>query len=92
MGEVDVLNVNAGHLKFSFKSDNQDEIDKASKVVVDMMARGYSLFIEVDGELERVKAFDPKVCEYIIKEKAKKPRRIKASTTKATGIGPTAGG
>lgn len=66
-GSVSVLNTAKGDMKFSFDPSNQLEVERASKVVQDMLSRGYSLFVdEGDGTLKKVKKFDPKTNEYII--------------------------
>ena len=88
---LDVLNINAGHMKFDFKDEADEE--KASKVIQDMLRMGYAIFIETDDGLRRVSAFDPKEKVYIVKEKNRRePRKFKAKTTRATGVGATAGG
>lgn len=65
-GELSVLNVGAGDMKFSFNTDDPLELARASRVVKDMLARGYMLFVEVDGKLQRVKRFDEKHHTYVI--------------------------
>ena len=70
MGTVDVLNCGSGHLKFSFDS-GEVEAERASRVVQDMLRRGYALFIEGKaGKMIKVKSFDPKTREYIIADGA----------------------
>ena len=65
---LDVLNVGAGHLKFNFSKDSVDEVEKAKKVITDMLRRGYMLFAIVDGEQKRIRKFDPELEEYILEE------------------------
>lgn len=65
-GEVSVLNVRAGDLRFSFSSDDPIEVERARRVVEDMLRRGYALFIAVDGQLRKVQRFDPSTDTYII--------------------------
>lgn len=67
MGQIAVLSVGHGDMKITFDSDDEAEIEKARTVVLDMLKRGYMIFIEVDGEQTRVTDFDPKTNEYIIK-------------------------
>lgn len=66
IGGLDILNVNAGHLKFNFNKDDAIETERARKCINDMMKRGYSIFIEVEGHHERVKKFDQATDTYFI--------------------------
>lgn len=65
-GTVAVLNTIEGDAKFSFDPSNPVEAARAERVVMDMLRRGYILFAEIDGKLERVVSFDPQTAEYII--------------------------
>lgn len=70
-GELRVLNVGHGDLRFTFNKDNAIELEKARRCITDMLRRGYALFIEVDGENGQkktviVKSFDPERECYII--------------------------
>lgn len=67
-GMLDVLNVGTGHLTFRFDKGHEDEVEKAKKVIADMLKRGYMIFVKVDGEQKRVRAFDPLHEEYIVEE------------------------
>lgn len=69
-GTLSVLNVGAGDMRFSFDSNDPQEVARAQRVVQDMLARGYILFVDVDGKLERVKRFNPKTNCYIIADGA----------------------
>jgi hypothetical protein len=54
-------------MSFSFDNGDPLELERAKRVVTDMLKRGYALFIEdKDGKLAKVKKFDPKRAEYII--------------------------
>ncbi len=64
--DVSVLNCGAGDMKFSFDPADPLEVARASRVVKDMLARGYMLFAMVDGKLARVKKFDETTAEYIL--------------------------
>lgn len=66
-GQLAVLSVGRGDMKVDFNSDNPEEVEEARTVVMDMLSRGYLIFINVDGEQVRVHDFDPKTDEYIIK-------------------------
>lgn len=110
---IDVLNCGAGHLKFRFDKSKSDEVEKAKKVLTDMLKRGYMLFAIVDGEHKRIRSFDPNTEEYILEEPdvpeaeekvadlaisskrrpgRPKGKRVAMQSTRATAIGPTAGG
>lgn len=104
IGSVDILNCGAGHLRFSF-SDDPIETERASRVVQDMLKRGYALFVDSgNGKLRKVKTFDPKKLEYIIADGPLYPgtsvmgkssgglRSIPAKKVKTTAVGPTSGG
>lgn len=68
-GFLDVLNVGAGHLTFRYDgSKGEEEKTKAKKVINDMLRRGYMIFVKVDGEQKRVRAFDEAHEEYILEE------------------------
>jgi hypothetical protein len=67
-GFLDVLNVGAGHLTFRFDRKDADEVEKAKKVIGDMLKRGYMLFVLVNGEQKRVRKFDLEHEEYILEE------------------------
>ena len=70
IGEIAVLNVGTGDTKLTFDKNNPAETIRASRIVEDMLRRGYALLIEVkkgkEVEYRRVKRFDPKTNEYII--------------------------
>lgn len=63
---LDVLNCGLGDLRLSFDPKNPVERERAARAVEDMLKRGYVIFVEHDGKLERVRSFDPKACEYIM--------------------------
>jgi len=66
-GTVDVLSCGNGHTTLNFNSDDPLEVERAGRVVSDMLRRGYALFHEgKDGKLRRVKGFDKKKTSYII--------------------------
>jgi hypothetical protein len=103
MGSLDVLNCGAGHLRFDFDKDDPQEAERAKRVIQDMISRGYSLFIEQPdgGGLVKVEGFDAATSSYIISDAPEpvkkrggkgKKRRVPMTGSKATGVGPTAGG
>jgi len=70
-GTIGVLSVGAGDFKLSFDKNNPVELERAKRIVTDMLRKGYAILIEVgkqNGEpiYRRAKAFDPETCEYII--------------------------
>lgn len=105
-GSLDVLNCGAGHLAFTFDGGDALEVEKARRVIEDMLRRGYAIFLEnEDGSLSKVESFDPRRNAYIVAETVpdrpqgqrgkRGPRRRRAvplTEGRATGIGPTAGG
>lgn len=67
VGEVGILNVGAGDIKISFNSEDEQEKIRASRVVKDMLRRGYALLVEVEpGKYQRAKDFDENTGEYLI--------------------------
>lgn len=67
MGQIDILNTGAGHLVIKVP-DDQSEIDKAnsSRIITDMLRRGYLLFLIRDGKHIKVDSYDEKAGEYIL--------------------------
>lgn len=65
-GVIDVLNTGLGHLTLKFDPADPIERERASRVVFDLLRRGATLFVTVDGVLTRVLDFDPARAEYII--------------------------
>ena len=66
LGELSVLNVRQGDIKVSFNSSDPMEVERARRIVEDMLRRGYILFVEVKGKLRKATGFDPKTDEYIL--------------------------
>lgn len=103
-GMLEVLSVGKGDLKLSMDPNNPADVENARKVIEEMLAKGYSIFVETDDGLSRVKRFNPKRMTYVITEfvegaaePAAKPRRtrdrnIPVAGSKAKAIGRTAGG
>lgn len=64
---IDILNTGAGHMEVRFTEGDPIELERAGRIISDMLRRGYVLFIEDDdGKLTRVQSFDPKKNVYII--------------------------
>lgn len=66
LAQLDVLNVGEGDMKFTFDTDDPQEVARAESVVTDMLRRGYALFVEVEGKLHRIRDFNPKTACYVI--------------------------
>lgn len=105
LGQLDVLNCGTGHLSFKFDKNDAAEVEKARKVIQDMLRRGYMLFVEDGKEQKRVRKFDENTDEYILEEpdpevakvldQAAPPpsgRRVPIRRGRATAVGPSAGG
>ncbi|HVB15735.1 MAG TPA: hypothetical protein VNF04_04320 [Stellaceae bacterium] len=70
-GTVGILNVGAGDTKLSFDPANPAERIRASRIVRDMLRRGYALLVEVDQPdgtkaYQRALDFREDSAEYII--------------------------
>src|SRR5262245_46575238 len=66
MGHLNILNVYEGDVEISFNTNDAAEAIRARRIITDMLRRGYSLLIEVDGAFQRAIDFDEKVGKYII--------------------------
>lgn len=65
-GTLDILNVGLGHLTLTVTQGDGIEIDKARRVITDMLNRGYAIFVETEQGLKRVRKFDPVQMVYYI--------------------------
>lgn len=65
-GSLSVLNCAAGDIRVSFDKDDPQEIVRAKRIIKDMLARGYLLFVEQPEGLIPVKKFDPEREVYIL--------------------------
>lgn len=88
-GMLQILSVGKGDIKLTLGPD-PDDVDNARKIIEEMLAKGYGIFVETDEGLARVKKFNPKRMSYVISEivddvepagaehaGAKKPRRTR---------------
>lgn len=96
-GGLDVLNCFAGHISIKFDRNDPDDTAKAKRIVTDMLKRGYTILVETPDGTRKVNRFDPNTDSYIVEEPPtetapKKTRKLPMRKTRATGIGPTAGG
>jgi hypothetical protein len=94
VGVLDVLSVGRGHLRLEIPDDDPDALEKARRMIEDMQRQGYSIFIEDSiGRTRRMKKFDPKRMTYLIDAPDEKSKvEVKASESRATAVGRTAGG
>ena len=70
-GTVGILNVGAGDTKLVFDNKNPQEKARASRIVKDMIRRGFALFIEIGQNekgpiYQRAHDFDEHTAEYIV--------------------------
>lgn len=65
-GELDVLTCGDGHAELKFDKNDPVETERARRAVTTLMKSGCILFIERDGKLVLVEAFDPKTDTYLI--------------------------
>lgn len=64
---LDILNVGAGHVEIRFDDKDPMEMERAKRIIEDMLKRGYALFMHgKDDALIRVKRFDKKKGVYLI--------------------------
>lgn len=70
-GELSVLNVGEGDIRVNFNSADPLEVERARRIIADMLRRGYVLFVdEGDGQLKRAVDFDPATDTYIVADLA----------------------
>lgn len=102
-GQLDVLNCGEGHMEIRFDETDTVETERAKRVIKDMLARGYSLFIhDAENKLTPVKRFDETKGCYIIADSAEVPatpmkkkakeKSVPMHEAKAVSIGRSAGG
>lgn len=97
-GMLEVLSVGKGDIRLVVGGADPEEIESARKIIKEMLAKGYGLFVEeADGTLKRVKRFNAKKMVYVISEiddESKKvvDKEVALAGSKAKAIGKTAGG
>lgn len=102
-GMLEVLSVGKGDIKISLDPNNPDDVENARRLVEEMIAKGYGIFVETDKGLTRVKKFNAKRMTYVIREwvdeeaTPSRPRRsrdveVPVAGSRAKAIGRTAGG
>jgi hypothetical protein len=73
-GKLEILNVGDGHTEIVVDRSNPIELERASRIIEDMLKRGYALFVHGKGDvLTRVKRFDKKHKAYIVGAEATVP-------------------
>lgn len=72
-GCLSVLNCCEGDIKISFDKADPQEVARASRIIKDMLKRGYFLFVEIDGEVKKVAKFDEEYEEYILADGPEDP-------------------
>lgn len=66
-GQLDVLSVGRGHLRLTVDEGDAMSMEKARRVITDMLARGFAIFVEDEhGHNHRVTGFDPDHMSYLI--------------------------
>lgn len=66
-GTLSVLSAGAGDLRFSFNKENPREVERAAKVVTDLLRQGYAIVAtDEHGGHYMVRGFDPETSEYIV--------------------------
>lgn len=87
---IDVLNTGYGDLELRFDPDKPDEIQKAKETIMDMLKRGYAIFVQQGQETFRVRKFDVNRNVYIIGTTP--AEEVPMEKTRATAVGRSAGG
>lgn len=72
-GSLSVLNCAEGDIKISFNKADPQDVARASRIIKDLLRRGYFLFVEIDGEIKKVKRFDAEHEEYILADGPENP-------------------
>jgi methyl coenzyme M reductase subunit D len=102
-GMLEILSVGKGDIKLTIDSNDPGEVNDARKIIEEMLAKGYGIFVETDKGLSRVKKFNPKRMTYVISEvvenadvqpvgKRTRERDVPVAGSRAKAIGRTAGG
>lgn len=105
---LSILNVGDGDTKLSFDPEKPGELERAKRIVLDMLKLGYAIMVKIGEEWHRATGFDPNSCEYLIGDVAaeaaaepkprgrqkswKSARRVPARTTRSIAVARSAGG
>ena len=96
IGTLSVLNVAKGDFEIRFDGAQPAEVEKAGKIVNDLLRRGYAIFIHEGETTKKVLSFDPAQCCYIVPDldsilsEAPAKGKGKAKAAKATKAVPAA--
>lgn len=71
MENLAILNVGEGDTKIIFDKNNPQELERAKRIITDMLKRGYAILVQAgmkNGKpvFYRATEFDPETCEYIV--------------------------
>lgn len=106
-GMLEVLSVGKGDIKLTVGGDDPAEVEKARRIIEEMLRKGYGIFVETDKGLTRVRRFNAKRMTYVISDEpaadapaAPKPKRrgkavereVPVGGSRATAVGRTSGG
>ncbi len=69
-GMLEVLSVGKGDIKLTVGGSDPEEVDKARRVIEEMLRKGYAIYVETDTGVRRVKKFNKYRLTYIIAEVA----------------------
>ena len=91
IGTLSILNVYKGDIEIKFDTNDRADIEKARNIISDMLKRGYTLLVEIDGAYQRAIGFDETVGAYIVSdskevesvEEKAQPKEVKAKKGKA---------
>lgn len=102
IGLLEVLSIGKGDIKMSFNVADEAEVDRARKLIGDMIRDGYTIVVETPRGLKPVKRFDPHHAVYVISdtpepdatpaEKKRAERKVPVAGSRAKAVGATAGG
>lgn len=67
-GVLDVLSIGKGDLRLVVGGDAPEEIEKARRIIEQMLKAGYAIFVETDAGPKRVKKFNAHRMTYLVSE------------------------
>lgn len=87
MFRMDIPHADTGHTTFTFDPSKPEEVEAAQQQFNDLSRMGYAIFVEQDGQTNRVTEFDAARGVYKIGAK-----EIPAAGATATAAAPASGG